>query len=118
MLVNKLGAVDSISIEIKRGRYTRDDGKVGVVISPRFGGGFSTWGPSEIALDPVVVELVLEEDDIKLNEYLQTKYNFDFIGSVDSLQVQWLDPGTRFYIQEYDGSEDIVTENDVKWLQA
>lgn len=117
MLINNAGTVDNVSIEVVRSRYVKD-GKIGVVISPRFGGGFSTWGPSEMALDPVIVELVLQEDDIKLNEYLQTKYSYDFIGNVDELTVKWLDPGTRFYIQEYDGSEDIVTENDVMWLQA
>lgn len=142
MLINKAGTDDSLSIVVQRGtergpepgvertRYVREDGMVGVIISPSFGGGFSTWSSyPEMALDPVLVEWVLEmnskpvdsTDYNIIRDKIQTyvvgpKYNASYHG--DRLEVEWLPPGTRFIIHEYDGAESIWCEHEIKWSVA
>lgn len=130
MLNIKAGTTDSISITIQRTRYVRDDGMVGVVIAPDFGGGFSTWSNNpEMALDPQIVEWVLEMDKLEPGslEYNQTqdkiyhyvtgeKYNASYHG--DALVVAWVPQGTRFIIHEYDGAESIWREDQINWSIA
>lgn len=67
------------------------DGKVGVLVSPGFGAGFSTWGyPTEAIFDPTLIDLVEE------------KYNMEFVpnekGGITQLKV-WDDPK---YFKQYD----------------
>lgn len=130
MLNIKAGTTDSISITIQRTRYVREDGMVGVVITPGFGGGFSTWSNNpEMALDPQIVEWVLEMNKHEHGslEYNRTqdkiyhyvtgeKYNASYHG--DTLVVAWVPQGTRFIIHEYDGRESIWREDEIQWSVA
>lgn len=109
-------------------RYIKD-GKVGVVISPKYGGGFSSWGDPLMATDPQIVEWVhnMEKHEEhtaeyhhlqdRIYHYLNTHYpNHSYHG--DWLTVVWLDPGTRFIVHEYDGSESVWTEHSMNWSVA
>ena len=56
------------------------EGKVGVLVSPGWGGGFSTWGyPTEAIFDPTLIELVENEKlMLGLKIYLNNPLEFWF----------------------------------------
>lgn len=111
-------------------RYHNENGMVGVVIAPDFGGGFSTWSNDpEMALDPQIVKWVLEMNKHefstveyntihdKIYQYVNgPRYNASYHG--DQLIVEWVPQGTRFIIHEYDGAESIWREDRIKWSVA
>ncbi len=86
------------------------DGKVAVLFSPDYGAGWFSWNLDhpECVFEPEIVELV---ENNKLNDIdsLATKlYGKQFYsGGASSLKIRWLDEGTQFRINEYDGSESI-----------
>lgn len=99
------------------------DGKVGILVSPGYGAGWSTWNTTkngeQLLFDPVVVEMV---EDKKGREailgYCENKYPNDYLGGVDGLEVVWIPQGTRFRVTEYDGAETLETEYDTDWEVA
>ena len=98
------------------------DEKVAILYSPGFGAGWYSWhGLDELLFDPEIVEMVENEHGVDaIMEYLNNKYNANeyFFGGADQLSIYWLPVGTKFYINEYDGSESVVTESDVDWKVA
>jgi hypothetical protein len=99
------------------------EGQVAVLVSPGFGAGWYTWHDLEDLLyDPVVVNMVETEqhaDDIV--QYCNDTYGTGYYyGGADSLTVAWVPAGTRFYINEYDGAETVVTEESMAqtWITA
>jgi len=100
-----------------------EDGLVAVLYSPGFGAGWYTWNYStpECLFDPEIVELVRSgADTAEIEELARSKWDngddYFYPGGADNLTVMWLPEGSRFRIEEYDGSENIVTENDQEWL--
>ena len=100
------------------------DGHVAVIISSGYGAGWSTWNPGPnreiLAFHPKLVEWVESEQPIVvaistiLKEILGEKEAEEiYLGGVDQLSVIWVPHGTKFEIEEYDGSEYIITENDL-----
>lgn len=89
------------------------DGKVAVLYSPGFGAGWFTWNTEHPGLlyDPEIVQAVLAGDMGRAASLAEDKYPGVYTGGAWSLEVAWLDPGTRFYVDEYDGSESIVTSD-------
>ena len=95
------------------------DGKVGVLVSPGFGAGFSTWGyPTEAIFDPTLIELVENEKWQEAVDYCEDKWPKEYSGGVSDLVVFWVPEGTKFQITEYDGSESIEFLEDVNWITA
>ena len=95
------------------------DGKVAVLYSPGYGAGWHTWGaPVEAVFDPDLVNAVLEEDYEKAVQIANTKWPDKYDGGVRDLKVKWIPEGTRFIINEYDGSESIQYLDDVDFLTA
>ena len=99
------------------------NGKVAVLISPRYGAGWSTWNTTkngdQLLFDPVVVGMVENyEDRDTILEYCKNTYPDDYLGGVDGLEVVWIPQGTRFRVTEYDGSETLETEYDIEWEVA
>ena len=100
------------------------DGKVAVIISAGWGAGWSTWhGHKELIFHPKLVELVESEQhnadtvSVVLNELLdKEEAEGVYLGGVEDLTIQWLPEGTKFKIEEYDGSEYIITENDLDMI--
>ncbi len=97
------------------------DGHVAVIISNGYGAGWSTWhdGPNRetLAFHPKLVELIESEQHNKDNistllvELLgEEEAKGIYLGGVEDLTIEWVPEGTRFKIEEYDGSEYIVTE--------
>lgn len=95
------------------------DGKVAVLISRGFGAGWSTWNgdKKELLFDPEIVSLVEQRRNSEITEdlvkkILKTDDHVCVLGA-KSLSVEWIPVGTSFYINEYDGSESIVTNRDL-----
>jgi hypothetical protein len=99
------------------------DGLVGVIVSPGYGAGWSTWIPDnpDILFDGVVIDWILNgkraDQESQLEAYLESEYPDGYF-SLGQLEVVWLPEGTQFRIDEYDGSETLVLASDQRWLTA
>jgi hypothetical protein len=90
------------------------DGKVAVLYSPGFGAGWYTWNVDvkQCLFHPKIVELIEQNKRHEITDELcESLFCVDsfFSGGADSLRIEWLPEGTRFFINEYDGSESIET---------
>ena len=97
------------------------DGKVAVLVSGGYGAGWYSWNPSEdrLLFDPDVVKALLEgKSEKEIYDIAEKKYPDAYLGGVDGLQVEWVPVGTAFRIDEYDGSESLILEEDETWLIA
>ena len=102
------------------------DGKVAVLVSRGYGGGWSTWVPDEYRetylFHPKLVQMVEEglNDEIT-SEWLQQELDmgeWSYAGGVEGLYIKWVPVGTQFHIEEYDGFETLVTSLDINWITA
>jgi hypothetical protein len=93
------------------------DGKVAVLISTGFGAGWYCWNKEcqSLLFHPKLVEMVeknkqseIDEDWIKDNLGIENVY----CGGADDLEIRWLCINTKFIVEDYDGCEYIITEND------
>jgi hypothetical protein len=96
------------------------NGKVAVIFSPEFGAGWYTWNQDhpEIVFDPNLVYFIETKEIDKLRTYVELKYPDLYLGGFEDLAIMWLNKGTEFKIDEYDGKETIVLRKRVKWLTA
>jgi hypothetical protein len=102
-----------------------EDGYVAVLYSPGFGAGWHTWNQdrAECVFDPEIVQLVRRDasseeiETLAREKWAQGDDHF-FPGGADQLRIEWIREGARFRIDEYDGSERVVTEEDQEWLTA
>ena len=96
------------------------DGKIAVLYSPGFGGGWWTWNPGYFGLlfDSEVVEAVLKKDYKLACEIAERKYPNVYTGGGDQLEVAWVPKGTQFTLTEYDGSETIHVYGDEDYHTA
>jgi len=93
------------------------NGLVGILVSPGFGAGWSTWNSEnpELVFSPKVIEMVEagKSGDIDNDWVLENLgLNNVYCGGAYDLEVRWLPVGTPFYIHEYDGSESLKTGDD------
>jgi len=100
------------------------DGKVAVLYSPGHGAGWYTWNGydyNELIFHPKLVEMVENGKEEQITqEWIEENLGLSGIcvlGAFD-LEIQWLDVGTKFIIEEYDGSEFIRTLNDMQFITA
>lgn len=106
------------------------DGEVAVLYSPDFGAGWYTWNTEHPAMlyDPTLVKWVMDGKPygqkrsgvewVRLVATLEEKYPRCYLGGLRDLEIRWVPVGTRFYVDEYDGSETVVLEKDVEWQVA
>lgn len=115
------------------------DGKVAILVSPGFGAGWYTWNADKewILFDPYLVALVeklstpefldqgpagpralFEDIVVEIESYCDNKDPDGYYGGARDLVVKWLPVGTKFYIEEYDGAESLVTEDSLTWMTA
>ena len=103
------------------------DGQVAVLISSGWGAGWSTWhhgSNKEILIfHPKLVELVESNQhnvytiSAVLNEILdKEEAEGIYLGRVEDLTIQWLPEGIKFRIEEYDGSEYVITEHSLDMI--
>lgn len=90
------------------------DGKVAVLISGGYGAGWSTWvggdKAEEALFDPVLAQMIIDEKPLDdLINTAKERYPDGYYGGLrDVMRVEWLDKGTKFMVDEYDGSERII----------
>ena len=95
------------------------DGKVAVLVSYGFGGGFHTWGaPVKAIFDPTLVDLIENNKIQDAINYVEKTYPDAFSGGVGQLNIEWVPEGAKFIINEYDGSESLQLMNDTNWITA
>ena len=95
------------------------NGMVGVLVSPRHGAGFSTWGyPIEAIFDPTLIELVENKKLQEAVDYCETKWPKQYSGGVEDLIVRWIPEGLEFVIEEYDGAESLRSKTNFDWITA
>lgn len=98
-----------------------EHGRVAVLVSHGFGAGWSTWADDSEAegmlFDSRIVDAVLAEQSASEIAALVEELGYDsYLGGVDDLRVYWLEPGTRFIVDEYDGSESLRTFDDLTYV--
>jgi hypothetical protein len=95
------------------------NGQVAVLVSPGFGAGWYSWHHvEELLYDPSVVEWLEQGEMSKIEAYLALKYQDEYFGGLEDLEVKWVPVGARFRIDEYDGDETLVLESHDTWLTA
>jgi hypothetical protein len=100
-------------------RYYNDKGQVGVLVSPGFGAGWSTWENGVDVFDYEMIEAVLTKQRKGESEKIaRSKYPNAYLGGVADLTVKFVNSGTKFHIREYDGYETLETIDDIDWLEA
>jgi len=99
-------------------RYYNEAGEVGILYSPGYGAGWSTWGCADMAVDARLVS-AFDNRDLKLLEQLAEElYPNEYLGGMEDLEVKWLEKGTKFRISEYDGFEAIVELDMADFMEA
>jgi hypothetical protein len=94
------------------------DGNVAVIISTNWGSGWSSWNPQypQLLFEPKIVQMILDDRQ----EEITQQWLIDNLGlpdvwipSPDTLKIEWVPQGSRFLIDEYDGSETLILEEDL-----
>ena len=92
------------------------DGLVAVAVSGGFGAGWSTWND----VDPTDARfnVLFEKGDWEQAATLCEELEMGFTGGAEQVRLEWVLPGTQFVIDEYDGSESLMTKEDYYWRVA
>ena len=99
-------------------------GKVAVIYSPGHGAGWYSWHRiEELLFDPKLVDMIergATEDEVEAycEEHYQNEHKSAYWGGVDDLVIKWIPEGSLFRIDEYDGAETIVLQDDDLWIVA
>jgi hypothetical protein len=97
-----------------------EEGQVAILISPGFGAGWSTWADDDqreaMLFDSRLVDYVLSHGSEGLADYAESLGYTGYMGGAGDVEVEWLEPGTRFYVHEYDGSESLRTFDDLCYM--
>jgi hypothetical protein len=90
--------------------------QIGIVFSPGWGAGFSTWGNPAMALDQELAQAIEDGATFKQQEAIVLK-NWDR-ELLDPLEVEWVAEGTKYKISEHDGNEHLEIMEDINWRVA
>lgn len=98
-----------------------EQGRVAVLISRGFGAGWSTWAEDEEAeamlFDSRIVDAILAgQDQGQLTSLVESLGYESYTGGVEGLEIYWVESGTRFLVKEYDGSESLLTFDDLCYV--
>lgn len=99
-------------------------GKVAVIYSPQHGAGWYSWHHiEELLFDPQIVDLIergasAEEIEDYCIEHYSKEDKTMYWGGTDDLEIKWISEGSIFRIEEYDGAESIVLQDDDDWIIA
>lgn len=102
-------------------KYERD-GKIAVVVAPKYGHAFVTeWNEKypQLKYDPVLVEHILNGvDHDTLIGYIRDTYpEIEYFGD-GILGIQWVPRGVMFQLRSYDGAEWAEILDLTKWEMA
>ena len=93
--------------------YVNGMDEVGVLYSPGFGAGWSTWNRDCYAYDKRIVEKFIEDPELfhrvgpDLVAFMTALGYNGYYGGADDLRLTFIPKDTLFRILEYDGSESI-----------
>ena len=91
---------------------------VAVAISPGFGAGWTTWNTGLSPFEPKVIEMIRQGKRDKIDDEWcekNLKIKDIYCGGVEDLEIEWLPVGTKFSINEYDGSESIYRDDELQY---
>ena len=93
-------------------------GNVGVVFSTGYGAGWSTWDADVDPMNAFVAAAVLLNSNVR--GIAEEQYPNAYYGGLDrgGLVLEFIQPGTRFKINEYDGFESLTIDTDIQWNVA
>lgn len=95
------------------------EGKIGIVYSPGYGAGWSTWGNPEMALDQTLANMIEDGKPHSVIEaYCEAAWPDGYLGGLEDCVVMWVEKGTQFIVKGYDGSEFVVFNHDNYWMTA
>lgn len=94
------------------------DGKVAVLISRGYGAGWSTWNSEipELLFHPSLVAIVEAGNQSEITQELCIELlnlppdTYIYCGGAEDLQVEWVEEGSQFRVDEYDGFESLQTQ--------
>lgn len=95
------------------------NGKVAVLISKSYGGGWYTDNRDvvECLFHPNLVLLVEQNaSNEELLEEAKKLFGEEFEGDANGLEVEWVELGIRFRVNNYDGWERIVPFDEEDWI--
>ena len=101
---------------MKNNKVIRND-MVAICLSPGFGAGWSTWGDVS-PFEPKVVEMIEKGKRNEITEEWCKKelgIEYQYCGGASNLEIVWLPVGTKFSINEYDGSESIYRDDNLAY---
>lgn len=82
--------------------------QIGVLVSRGYGAGWSSWGKPEMALDKELVEAFERgASDEEKGAIAKKNWPDAYVGGLFDCYIEYLDKGTLFRINEYDGYETI-----------
>ena len=95
-------------------------GRVAVIYSPGFGAGWYSWHQiEELLFDPELVDMIERNADKEdIVQYCEQHYKDGYWGGADDLAITWIPEGSLFRIQEYDGNESVIIQDDDDWIVA
>jgi hypothetical protein len=92
---------------------------IGVIVSGGYGAGWSTWGCPEMALDQELAQAIHNELPYEeIEQIAKRNWPNEYMGGLHQCHVEWLDEGTLFRIEEYDGSESLHFPDHYQWQVA
>jgi hypothetical protein len=91
--------------------------KVAVAISPGFGAGWTTWNSEISPFEPKVIKMILSKRTNEITDkWCEENLGVDaYCGGAEELEIVWLPIGTKFSINEYDGSESIYRDDELTY---
>lgn len=93
--------------------------QIGIIYSPHYGAGWSTWGCHEMALDQELAIAIHEGKSLaEIHAIAIKNWPNEYLGGLDDCVVEWVDKGTKFKIEEYDGFESITFAHNNYWSVA
>ena len=81
-----------------------EQGQVAVAVSYGFGAGWSTWEDVS-SMDKQFNELILAKNWDEAKRLAEEFGYYD--GGLEQCKIEWIDKGTDFTIDEYDGNESL-----------
>lgn len=95
-------------------------GKIAVVYHPGYGAGWYTWhGIKEALFDPDLIDFIREEKFEEGQKYIEETYNLDGnVYKIKELDIYKVMPGSKFLLLEYDGSETLISSDNIQFIEA
>lgn len=88
----------------------KKDGKVAVLYTPSYGSGYGSAYPEiakKLIFDKDIAEAIDKYDFDLAKRILKNKFPGFYFGDINQLKIKWLEEGTLFEINEFDGYEEI-----------